>query len=36
LYGYTVTAGKLAEMGLEVDFKTYPGMAHSACQVGLY
>ena len=30
-YG-TMTAAKLDGMGLEVDFKTYPGMAHSACQ----
>lgn len=30
-YG-TMTAAKLGEMGLNVDFKTYPGMGHSACQ----
>uniref|UniRef100_A0A7S0X771 Phospholipase/carboxylesterase/thioesterase domain-containing protein n=1 Tax=Mantoniella antarctica TaxID=81844 RepID=A0A7S0X771_9CHLO len=29
-YG-TLTAAKLGEMGIAVDFKTYPGMAHSAC-----
>ena len=30
-YG-TMTAAKLDAMGLDVDFKTYQGMAHSACQ----